>query len=54
MLKERLELVEHEIDKVAAELISLYDTIAIKGNASPERRKQSAFAHITGQPKVVD
>lgn len=35
MLKERLELVEHEIEKVASELVSLYDTIAIKGNASP-------------------
>lgn len=35
MLKERLELVEHEIEKVAAELVSLYDTIAIKQNASP-------------------
>lgn len=35
MLKERLELVEHEIEKVAAELVSMYDSIAIKGNASP-------------------
>lgn len=35
MLKERLELVEHEINKIAAELVSLYDTIAIKQNASP-------------------
>lgn len=35
MLKERLELVEHEIEKVASELVSLYDSIAIKCNASP-------------------
>jgi len=35
MLKERLELVEHEIQKVASELVTLYDRIAIKGNASP-------------------
>lgn len=35
MLKERLELVEHEIEKIAAELVALYDSIAIKGNASP-------------------
>ena len=35
MLKERLELVEHEIEKVASELVSLYDSIAIKRNASP-------------------
>ena len=35
MLKERLELVEHEIEKVASELVSLYGSIAIKCNASP-------------------
>lgn len=35
MLRERLELVEYEIEKLASELVSLYDTIAIKQNASP-------------------
>ena len=35
MLKERLELVEFEINKTTKELVALYDQIAIKENSAP-------------------
>lgn len=60
MLKERLELVEHEIEKVAAELVSLYDTIAIKGNASPamealyETKRNAMYDLMSDQRKIKE
>ena len=52
MLKERLELVEFEIEKVTRELIALYQQIAIRCNASPASEalyhtKKSELASLT-------